>query len=117
MIKYKSDLFVKSDSLEWEEVAAGVKRKILGYDSELMMVHVLFQKDAIGSLHNHAHRQVTYVESGSFELNIDGVKKVLNKGDSFFIPPNIKHEAIALEQGCLIDIFCPCREDFLSENK
>lgn len=117
MTEYKSDLFVKSEKFEWEEVAEGIKRKILGYDSKLMMVSVLFQQDAIGTLHSHPHRQVTYVESGSFEMNINGIKKVLNKGDSFFIPPNIKHEAVALEPGSLIDIFCPCREDFLSENK
>jgi len=105
--------FIISDDIAWESVDPGVKRKILGYDDELMMVRVQFEKGAIGNPHHHIHRQVTYVESGSFEVMIDEKKKVLKKGDCFLVEPDLEHGVVALEQGCLIDIFTPAREDFI----
>ncbi len=77
------------------------------------MVLVRFEKGAIGSLHHHRHRQVSYVESGSFEVTIEGRSEVLKQGDSFFVAPDLVHGVVALEAGCLVDVFSPAREDFL----
>jgi len=91
----------------------GVTRQVLGHDPELMMVRVTFQKDAVGYIHTHPHRQVTYVERGRFEFNLDGAKTVLSPGDSWFVPPDVPHGAVALEEGALIDVFTPARTDFI----
>jgi quercetin dioxygenase-like cupin family protein len=109
----KSDLFVHEERLPWETTADGVQRKILGYDAGIMMVRVRFQKGSRGAVHSHPHRQVTLVEKGSFEVEIDREKSTLNAGDSFFIPPDVKHGVLALEEGVLLDVFTPAREDFL----
>src|SRR5665213_3614118 len=105
--------FVSSDEIPWESTENGVERKILDYDDQLMMVCVHFEKGAVGSLHHHVHRQVSYVESGRFEVTIDGKKKILEKGDCFFVAPNLIHGVVALEEGSLVDIFTPVRMDFL----
>ena len=105
--------FIHAGEMEWETVDKGIQRKILGYDDQLMMVHIRFEKGAVGSLHNHVHRQVSFVESGSFEITIDGKKKVLKQGDCFFVAPDLVHGVEALEEGGLIDVFAPAREDFL----
>lgn len=105
--------FISAGEIEWEVLGGGVERKILGYDDQVMMVVVRFEKGAIGSLHHHVHRQVSYVESGRFEVEIDGTKQVLEQGDSFFVSPNLVHGVVALEAGTLVDIFTPAREDFL----
>ena len=99
--------------MEWESVDEGVKRKIMGYDDKIMLVRVLFDKGGIGSVHEHYHSQVTYVASGAFEINIDGVRQTLEEGDSFYVPPNTLHGAKCLEAGELIDVFSPIREDFI----
>jgi quercetin dioxygenase-like cupin family protein len=109
----KEQPFVLSQEISWETVDNGVERKILGYDDHIMMVCVRFQKGAIGTLHHHVHRQISYVESGSFEVTIDGEKKVLQKGDCFFVSPDLVHGVVALEAGSLVDIFTPARADFL----
>lgn len=108
----KSAAFVSGQGA-WENVAPGVTRKILGFDDALMLVCARFDKGAIGTLHHHPHRQVTYVASGRFEVEIDGVKQTLDQGDSFFVAPELVHGAKALEAGTLIDVFAPAREDFL----
>lgn len=113
-IKEKS--FVTSSEIAWESVDSGVERKILGHDDQLMMVCVRFEKGAIGSLHHHVHRQISYVQEGRFEVAVDGKKKILKQGDCFFVAPDLEHGVIALEQGMLVDIFTPARKDFLKES-
>jgi quercetin dioxygenase-like cupin family protein len=110
----KEQAFVSSDEIDWESVGNGVERKILGYDDQVMMVCVRFEKGAIGSLHHHVHRQISFVESGSFEVTIDGNQKVLQTGDCFFVAPNLVHGVVALDKGVLVDIFTPARQDFLT---
>lgn len=107
--------FIKQEDFPVEEVEPGITRQILGHDPHLMMVRVCFKKGAIGYLHTHPHRQASFVEKGSFEVEIDGEKKVLKAGDGYFIPPDIPHGATALEDGVLIDVFTPCREDFVGK--
>lgn len=97
----------------WEPAGDGVRRQVLGYGPDLMMVRVEFRQGAEGALHHHPHRQVTYVASGSFEVRIDGRRQVLRTGDSFFVAAGLDHGAVALEDGTLIDVFTPAREDFL----
>lgn len=109
-----SEVFVKSGEVEWESAGDGIKRQILGFDEGIMLVRVLFDKGAVGELHHHPHRQVSYVEFGRFEVEVDGEKVVLGKGDGFYIPPEQVHGAVALEEGCLIDVFAPAREEFVS---
>ena len=106
-------LFVENNDIAWEETAPGIKRKIMSYDERLMVVKVAFERGAVGTLHQHHHTQITHVESGSFEVEISGEKKVLKSGDAFYVPPNAVHGAVCLEDGVLIDVFSPMREDFV----
>ena len=85
----------------------------MGYNKDLMMVKVRFQKNAIGSLHSHRHIQSTYIAQGSFEVIIDGNKCLMHAGDTFFVKPDLVHGVVCIEEGLLIDVFNPCREDFL----
>ncbi len=107
--------FISSAEIPWEAVDGGVERKILGYDDHLMMVCVRFEKGAVGTLHHHVHRQISYVQSGRFEVTIDSEKKILEGGDCFFVAPGLVHGVVALERGSLVDIFTPARMDFLTE--
>ena len=106
--------FLFGDELEWEEVGPGLKRKIMGFDDKIMLVKVDFQEGAVGQLHEHHHSQVTYVESGEFEMTIGEEVKTLKGGDSFYIPPHVMHGCVCRSPGVLIDVFSPVREDFLT---
>jgi quercetin dioxygenase-like cupin family protein len=98
-----------------EAAEPGVTRQVLGHDSELMMVRVTFREGAVGYLHSHPHRQVTYVERGRFRFTLDGTETEMAAGDCWFVPPGASHGAVALEAGALIDVFTPARADFLKE--
>jgi quercetin dioxygenase-like cupin family protein len=108
-----NNVFIENEIVEWEQVAPGVSRSILAFEDSLMLVKVKFEKQAIGVLHQHVHVQISYVESGVFEVEVGGVKKILKKGDTFFAPSNIWHGVVCLEEGVLLDSFSPMRKDFL----
>lgn len=104
---------ISDNDLTWEDLGEGVKRKIMAYDDQLMLVKVSFEKGAIGSLHQHPHLQMSYIAEGSFEITVGDSKKTLTKGDVFFALSNIVHGVVCFEEGLLIDVFNPAREDFL----
>lgn len=82
-MEFKKDKFFEGSS-KWEDLGAGVSRQFVGYNSQLMMVKVRFEKDAIGPLHHHFHSQITYVAQGQFEVSVEGSTKILGEGDGFF---------------------------------
>ena len=106
--------FVSTSDLPWDIAGEGVRRKILGYDLELMLVHVQFEKGSVGYVHRHPHRQVTYIESGLFDVQLGGKKRRMGAGDCYFVPPDVDHGVVALEAGALVDVFTPAREDLLT---
>jgi quercetin dioxygenase-like cupin family protein len=107
-------VFIENEDIAWENVGSGIKRKIMAYDESLMVVKVAFEKGGVGSVHQHYHTQITHVESGVFEVEIAGEKKILKTGDAFYAPSNVLHGAVCLEAGVLIDVFSPMREDFVN---
>jgi quercetin dioxygenase-like cupin family protein len=106
--------FIRGSSLPWTQLEPGIRRQILGHGPDLMMVTVEFAKGAIGKLHQHPHRQVTYVAKGSFRVTVDGRDETLREGDCFYVAADLVHGVEALDEGTLIDVFTPAREDFLS---
>ena len=113
--KTRSASFLYEKDLKWEDAEPGVQRQIMGYDGQLMVVKVKFEKGAVGKAHKHYHTQATYVASGKFELTIGGEKKILEAGDGYYVAPDVLHGCVCLEAGVLIDTFSPMRADFLGK--
>jgi quercetin dioxygenase-like cupin family protein len=105
--------FIENETIDWEDVETGIQRKVMAYDEKIMLVKVKFETGGVGTLHKHHHSQITHVESGRFEIEINGEKRVLKGGDAYYIPPDIMHGAVCLAEGVLIDVFSPMREDFI----
>ncbi|MFV0484159.1 MAG: cupin domain-containing protein [Bacteroidales bacterium] len=110
-------LFFETNNMQWDTVGEGVSRQIMGYDDKIMLVHMKFAKDAVGALHTHPHSQTSYIVKGSFEVTVGEKKQILASGDSFYAPPNELHGVLCLEEGVLIDVFSPKRDDFLDGEK
>ena len=106
--------FFYNEDMALEDLGEGVSRKILACHENLMIVEVYFEKNAVGELHSHPHEQITYVLEGEFEFDIGGQKQIVKAGDSMFKEPNVRHGAVCLQKGKLLDVFSPHREDFLS---
>jgi quercetin dioxygenase-like cupin family protein len=106
-------IFILSAEAAWESPDAGVRRQVMGYSEQLMLVKVEFRAGAAGAVHAHPHAQASYVASGRFEVQVGEEKKTLSAGDGFFAAPNVPHGVICLEGGVLVDTFNPMRRDFV----
>ncbi len=112
-IKSSKEFFSQKE-MEWEQIDPLLRRQIHGYDDKIMLVIADFKAGGVGQLHNHHHSQVTYVDSGEFEMTIGNEVKIIKAGDSYYVPPMVMHGCTCLKDGKLIDVFSPLREDFLT---
>ena len=113
MTKSKAKQVFIDGASGWEDLGEGLSRQIMGWDDHLMMVKVKFEKGGVGSPHAHPHTQTTYCAKGTFEFTVDNEKKIIREGDGLYIPSDVVHGAVCLEEGILIDVFHPAREDFI----
>lgn len=107
--------FLFGKEVAWEQVDPKIRRQILGFDDKIMLVKVDFLEGGVGQMHEHHHSQVTYVESGKFEMKIGDATHMIGAGDSYYVPPHVMHGCVCKEAGVLIDVFSPHREDFLTD--
>lgn len=113
----QTSAFLSGKDTKTEVVAEGVTRQILGFNNQIMMVKVWFEEGSEGYVHSHFHSQVTYVESGEFDVTVGEDTRTLVAGDCFFMEPNVSHGAVCKKAGVLIDTFSPVREDFLEQGE
>ena len=109
----KGEPFALDRSIGWAEAAPGIRRKVLCHDDEIMLVRFAFEVGAVGAEHSHPHRQCSVIESGVFDVTIAAETRRLAAGDSYLVAPNLRHGAVAVEAGVIVDAFSPVRSDFL----
>ena len=107
-----ADHFIKGTEIKKETIGEGISRKIYGYDDNLMLVLVEFDEGVSVEPHHHIHSQSSLISKGSFKVTIGDKTKELKEGDAFYVPPNVVHSVVSLEESEIIDAFSPAREDF-----
>ena len=105
--------FVISSDVPFTELGGSVRRRILAYDSEMMLVEVGFDAGSAGADHSHPHTQISYVLSGEFTYHIGDETHTMKPGDSIVVPGGSVHGCACTSVGTLLDVFAPMREDFL----
>lgn len=91
------------------------KREILSAAGSMMLVKVELKKGFNGDVDQHVHEQISYIDQGIVEFEVDGKKAVLKKGDVQYIPSNVKHRVEVIEDCVILDMFTPIREDLLEK--
>ena len=90
----------------------GLSRQVLAYSDKMMLVRHLMEKGWIGARHSHPHEQLVYVVSGHIRFNAGERTFDARTGDSFVVPGGVEHQASALEESEVLDVFTPVREDY-----
>ena len=101
-------------NVEREQLNPLIDREMVVGD-KIMLARVLMKKGAHVPLHQHHNEQVTYILEGALKFSIDGQKIVVRAGEVLCIPPNMPHEAWALEDTVDLDVFDPPRADWLNK--
>jgi quercetin dioxygenase-like cupin family protein len=74
---------------------------------------LLLKRDAVVPRHFHVSEQYSIILSGSLRFVFDDREVVVNAGEILFIPANVPHAAIALEDTVDLDVFAPRRDDWI----
>jgi quercetin dioxygenase-like cupin family protein len=90
----------------------GLSRRVLSWSPELMLVHNSMEKGWVGARHSHPHQQAIYILKGKIRFTIEQTTFDLGVGDSFLCPGGKEHQASALEESEVLDVFTPYREDY-----
>lgn len=91
----------------------GVNLDSLAVGEKSMVTKMNYVVGNYATEHAHPHEQCGYVISGKYFMTIEEKEFVLETGDSYAIPGNVKHSFKVLEDGEVIDVFTPHREDYL----
>jgi len=106
-------MFGKKSDDGYKEVLPGISIKTLCYGENTLMVEFLLKKGSILHEHKHINEQTGYLVSGKIRLYVNSVSKDLTPGDSWNISANILHKAEIIEDSIAIEIFSPCRDEYL----
>jgi quercetin dioxygenase-like cupin family protein len=105
--------FVKAEDVRSFNPEPGMVRQVLAHNQQLMLVRHFFEKDWIGARHSHPHEQLVYVVKGKIRVDIDGKKTFdVGEGESFVVDGGVEHQASALEESEVLDVFTPFREEY-----
>jgi quercetin dioxygenase-like cupin family protein len=97
----------------WTNPEPGLERRIGASNAKLMVAEHRMKKDWIGAAHSHPHEQLVYVIFGHLRVRVaDGTFEVRG-GESLVVEGGVEHQASALEDSHVIDVFTPCREDYM----
>lgn len=100
-----------------KKVFKGVWLDSLAVGEKSMVTKMNYIKGYFTTVHQHPHEQCGYVISGEYCLKIETpIQKIdvfLHAGDSYAIPGNTLHSIEVIIGGEIVDVFTPCREDYL----
>lgn len=108
----KSNSFHDPDNRKVKELLPGVKVRTF-WEDELMLVVVELDSGAEIPIHQHPHQQAGMVIEGQMKLTIAEEKKIVKKGDIYFIPGGVDHSVkVGPDSTKVLDIFHPVREEY-----
>ena len=90
----------------------GLKRQVMSYTPQMMLVRHTMEKGWVGAKHSHPHEQMVYIVRGRIQFEHPGGTFEVGAGDSFIVPGGVMHQASAPEDSEVLDIFTPMREDY-----
>lgn len=102
------------DDMPLEPVTEMFQRRLIT-GQRVMLAQVHLKRGAIVPRHSHEHEQVTSVLSGALKLTLAGGthEVTVRPGEVLHIPSMIDHDAVALEDTRVLDVFSPPRQDWL----
>jgi quercetin dioxygenase-like cupin family protein len=90
----------------------GLRRQVMSWTRDLMLVRHTMEAGWVGAKHSHPHEQLIYIVSGHIILTTPTGTIHLHTGDSTIVPGGMEHQASAPVPCEVLDVFNPYREDY-----
>jgi len=105
-------IYTSTDATPASSPEPGMVRQVLAYNPHLMLVRHTFTRGWSGARHSHPHQQLVYVTSGHIRFEAGGKAWEMRAGDSLVVDGGVEHQASAIEDSEVLDVFTPYREDY-----
>ncbi len=92
---------------------SGVDLVLLSRGPKSMVTKMQYKETDNVPSHAHPNEQSGYVVSGKYRIRFSSFDKVLEEGDTYSIPANVRHSIEIIVPGEVVDFFTPPREDYL----
>ena len=103
------------DSVALEPMSDLISRKMI-VGEKAMIAQIFLKKGAVVPQHHHDAEQITYILEGALKFELEGKEVVVHKGEVLYIPSNVPHRAVALEDTVDVDVFSPLRMDWINKD-
>src|SRR5438046_8241017 len=105
--------------LRWSDLPTELLNPLLdrqlAVGHQIMVARILLKKGCVVPMHSHMNEQVAYMLEGALTFTVNGEEIVVRAGELLCIPPNVPHQAVAIEDTVNIDIFTPPRADWINK--
>lgn len=105
------------EKVSWEKLAGEqlnhlISRQMINGENATV-ARLLLKRGAIVPRHWHISEQYSLILEGRLRFVFDDQEIVVAAGEVLFIPANVPHSAVAVEDTVDIDFFAPRREDWI----
>lgn len=108
---------VKKSEADVSSPEPGLLRYVLVSSRQMMLVRHEMQAGWKGVRHSHSQEQLVYVTRGRIRFICGSDVFELGAGDSVIVPADVEHEAAALDDAEVLDVFSPFREEYLPRSR
>jgi len=102
---------VRWTEIETEHLNPLLERQFIS-TAGVTLARFLLRKGVVVPEHSHPNEQLAYVLEGALRFTVAGETMVVRAGEVLCIPPNVPHQAEALEDTIDLDVFVPSRADW-----
>ncbi|HPQ54811.1 MAG TPA: cupin domain-containing protein [Spirochaetota bacterium] len=106
-------MFAKGSEIKAVDIVQGITMKTTVFGEHTLMTEFHLVKGVTLPSHCHPHEQTGYLVSGKLILRVGNEEFSVDPGDSWCVPGNVPHSAVAIEESTAIEVFSPVREDYL----
>ena len=103
------------DAVQHEQLSPLIGRQMLNGEHSTV-ARIFLARGAVVPRHSHPGEQFTLILSGALRLLFDDHEEIVRAGEMIFIPSQVPHGAVALEDTVDLDIFGPRREDWITSD-
>ena len=113
--------FTRWDDMPVETLNADIGRQFV-VGTATMLARIFLRAGGVVPRHSHMNEQITYVLEGALRFRLwedpedpegPGREVMVRAGEVLCIPPDVPHEALAVEDTVDLDVFNPPRRDWI----
>src|SRR3954467_2822416 len=98
------------DEIALQKITEMMSQKIIAGERQ-MLAQIYLKRGALIPMHSHESEQMTYILQCALRFVVDGEEVVLREGEVLHISSNVAHQAEAIEDTFVLDVFSPVRAE------